>query len=166
MNNLFMKFDVDSVARDEDILPYLRNDSWFQQAAAERTMDELIELRERMNRFDDTRVQLIQELADLLALQPRILAQPASQNRSRGLAELGHKASQLKERLLNVYNSFLRNSYRRYLPPETEGEVKDALIQEMRSNLVNRFESIVKPDVEKCLNLIDLSIIRCNAAEK
>ena len=164
--NLFTKLDFSSVADDEDILPYLRNDSWFQQAAAERTMGELTELRERMNRFDDTRVQLIQELVALLALHPRILAQPPSQDRSRGLAELTHKVSQLKERLSHTYHSFLRNSYRRYLPPETGGKGQDTLIQELRSNLVNRFESIVKPDVEKCLNLIDLFIIRCNAAEK
>ena len=163
---LFSNFDFSAVDRDEDILPHVRDDARFQQAAAERTASELSELRERMDRFDDKRLQMIQELASLMALHPRILARPRSEERERRLARLKEDAFQLKQRLSDAFRSFVRDSYRRYLTPETEGNVQDTLIQEVRSNLVGRFESIVKPDVKKCLDLIDAFIRRCQEADK
>lgn len=166
MSHLFKKSEVDSVAQNKDILPFLRDNAWFQEAAAERILSELTELRETMDRFDKKRVEMIQELTSLLALQPRILMQPNSGEREKRLANLKEDAFQLKQCLSDAFNSFVRNSYRRYLPSENACGVEDILIQEMRSNLVRRFESILKPDVKKCLDLIDAFIKRCQAAEE
>ena len=164
--SLFSNVDFSAVNRDEHILPHIRNDAWFQQAAAERTISELTELKERMDGFDDRRLQIIQGLASLLARQPRILSRPMSVDRSRELAKVRGEAYQLRRRLSDAYDSFLRDSYRRYLAPDTGCEVRDALVQEMRKNLIGRFESIVRPDVKKCLDTIDAFIRRCQAAEK
>ena len=86
--SLFSNVDFSAVNRDEHILPHIRNDAWFQQAAAERTISELTELKERMDGFDDRRLQIIQGLASLLARQPRILSRPMSVDRSRELAKV------------------------------------------------------------------------------
>ncbi len=164
--DLGSQFDFRNLDDDKDILPYLRDDAWFQQAAVERTTSELIEFKERADRFDDERLQLGEELSSLLALQLKFLAEPASKNRSAQLSELSRKASELKQRLSDGYRSFLRNSYRRYLTPETGAEVHDPLVQEMRENLVNRFESIIEPDVNRCSEKIGAFITRCHEARK
>lgn len=162
--NLHIQFDFSAVALNENILPHLRGDAWFQQAALERTMNELAELKERMDRFDDRRLQLAPELASLLARQPRLLARPMSKDRVRALEELRDRAYLLKGRLSDAYHSFLRRSYRRYLPPETGFGVQGPLVEEMRNNLVSRFESIIKLDVEKCLDVLEAFIRRCHPA--
>jgi hypothetical protein len=164
--NLDTRFDFSTPVANEDVLPYIRDDAWFQQAAVERTTSELFEVKERTDRFDAERLQLGQELSSLLALQVKLLAEPVSKNRSTQLLRLIRRASGLKQRLWEGYHSFLRNSYRRYLAPETGGEVHDALVLEFRKNLVNRFESIIRPDVTKCSETIDAFIIRCQEEQK
>jgi hypothetical protein len=164
--DLHSQFNFRDVDADKDILPYLRDDAWFQKAAIERTTSELFEFKERADRFDAERLQLSQELCSLLPLQLKLLAEPLSKDRSAQLSELSNEASKLKRRLSDKYCSFSRNSYRRYLMPETGGQVLNALPQEMKDNLVNRFESIIKPDVDKCSETIDTFIIRCQEAQK
>jgi hypothetical protein len=159
--NLHAQYDFSSDVINEKILPYIRGDAWFEHATAERAISELTELRQRTERFENGRLQLISELASLLAREPRILARPRLGDRSKGLAELKNKACQLKKRLSSAYDSFLRNSYRRYLAPETGCGVQDPMIEEMRNTLVTRFESIIKNDVEKGLDVIDSFIRRC-----
>ena len=104
---------------------------------------------------------LVDSLAPLMALQPQILAQRGSVGKSRGLAFLSRNAHELKRRLSGVYKSFLRNSYRRYLDPAAGCEVKDPVVVEMRDDLVNRFESITRPDVREALDIIKSFIGRC-----
>ena len=164
--NLFVEVDFTSVGQDRDILPFLSNDAWFQEAALERTTGELAELCQRMDRFDDKRSQLIQEFSSLLPLRVKILSHPVSRDRTRRLKELRRQASELKQQLQDAYNSFLRNSYRRYLTPETGCEVHDTLVQEMKDNLVKRFESTIKPAVNECSFIIDAFISRCHDARK
>jgi len=162
--NLHAQYDFSSDVVNERILPYIREDSWFRQAALQRTINELAELKDRMDSFDNRRLRLIPEMASLLARQSRIMAHSRSGDRSKGMAELRDTAYRLKKRLSDAYRSFLRNSYRRYLRLDAGCEAQDALLEEMRKNLVNRFESITKPDVEKCLEVFGEFIRRCGPA--
>lgn len=161
--NLHIQFDFDALSLNETFLAHLRGDAWFQEAAAERIIHELDELKERMDRFDDRKVQLMQEFATLLARQARHLSRLTSSSGARELAEIRGIALHLKRRLSDAYQSFLKNSYRRYLPPEIGFGVQDVLIQEMKKNLVDRFECVIKPDMEKGLDVIDSFIRRCQA---
>jgi len=159
--NLHIQFDFDAVSLNENILPHIRGDAWFQEAEAMRIINELVELKERMDRFDDEKARLIQEFVLLLGQQARLLSRPISAGRTRGLAKLGDSAFDLKRWLQVAYRSFLRRSYKPYLPPETGCVMRDALVREMRNNLVNRFESVIKPDVEQCLGVHNAFIRRC-----
>jgi hypothetical protein len=161
--NRFIQFDFDGVFGN-NILPYLKDDPWFRQAAEDRIVSELTELKNKMDLFDNERLRLNREIASLLARHPRVLAQPPSRERAKTLAELRDKAYRLKKSLTDAYLSFLRRSYRRYLPIEAGLEGQDRVIQEMRGNLANRFESITKPDVKKCLDIIDQLIERYHSA--
>jgi hypothetical protein len=162
--NLHEQYDLSADVLNERIFPYIKGDAWFQKAALDRALNELGELKDRTDRFDNERLQLIPELAPLLGRQPRVLAKPMSEERERALADLRSTAYRLKNRLSDAYCSFLRNSYRRYLRLDGGCEVQDALVEEMRKNLVNRFESIIKPDVEKCLKVLGEFIRRCGPA--
>lgn len=163
--NLHNQFDFHASTLNGEIVPYLRDDVWYKKIDLERTVNELTQLQEEMDRFDNGRLKIVRELADLLALHPRILDQTSSEEKARRLTSLRSKAYELKRHLSNLYQAFLEHSYQKYLGPETLLEVQDSLVLEVRGGLVNRFESIVKPDVEKSLDIIDTFISRCHEAD-
>ena len=138
----------------EGIVPFIKEDAWFQDAALERTMCELTELRERMDRFDDQRLAIVGELAGLLGRHPRLLAKPKESERTRAIRALALNVNSIRQRLLVCYKSFLRNSYRRYLPPETGLLVEEQAVKDLREDLVERFESIIEPDLKKTLSIM------------
>jgi len=163
--NLHERFDFNIPVDNENILPYLRDDSWYQTTALERVENDLFHLNEHMNQFDDIRLQNLQKLTALMALHLQILTKPESAGTSRRLSELKEEAWHLKKRITNSYKSFLRNSYRKYLSPHNGFEVQDSLVQEMKNNLVNRFESIIEPDVKRTLNMIDSFLQKLNRSK-
>jgi hypothetical protein len=121
----------------------------------------LSELKERMDRFDDERLKMIKDLEVLLARHPRVLILPREAEKANVFARLRDQALELKKRLSLTYQSFLRDSYRRYLPSGTTFQMHDPVIREMRESLVNRFESVIEPDVKKALEMIGAFISRC-----
>jgi hypothetical protein len=140
----------DNILR-EKIVPYLRNDVWFQDAAFERAVWELTELRERMDRFDEERLTIVKKLVRLLGHYPQLLAKSKGNSRSNALRQLAVATRKLQERMLLCYKSFLRNSYRRYCCTETEFLVEEEAVRGLRKALVDRFESSIEPDVKKTL---------------
>ena len=136
------------------IVPYIKDDAWFRDASLQRNMCELTELRERMDRFDDQRLAIVGELAGLLGLHPRLLVKPKGSEKTQAMRELSQRARSLKQRLLVCYKSFLRNSYRRYLPPETGLLVEEQAVKDLREDLVERFESTIEPDIKKTLDMM------------
>jgi hypothetical protein len=162
--NLHELFDFDTDVLNEKLLPYIKNDNWYKNAALERIISELTELRQRMDRFDDERIGIIQELVGLLSRQPQILVQAKREERNNTLAVLIREANSLKRRLLSSYRSFVRNSYTRYLTPKKGLQIQGPMIQDMKDDLTNRFESIINPDVRKSRDIINEFIERCKTA--
>jgi hypothetical protein len=144
----------------ENILPYIKHDVWFQDAAFERAVWELTELRERMDRFDEGRLTIVKELVRLLSHYPELLANSRGNNRSHALRQLAVVTRNLQKRMLLCYKSFLRNSYRRYCCTETEFLVEEEAARGLRKALVDRFESSIEPDIKKTLNIMRAFIDR------
>jgi DNA-binding transcriptional ArsR family regulator len=144
----------------ENILPYIRDDVWFQDSALERAMWELTELRERMDRFDEQRSVVARELAVLIGQYAQVLAKPKKQWRVRALREMAITTRRLQRQLFFCYKSFLRNSYRRYSYTETQLFVEEEAVRGFREALVDRFESSIEPDVKKTLDIMRAFIDR------
>lgn len=138
----------------EKIVPYIKEDGWFQEAVLERTMCELTELREQMDYFDDQRFSFVRELIVLLEHHPLVLSKLRGSERTQALREMAKKARNLRNRLLASYRSFLRNSYKRYLSPESGLFVEEEAVKHLRAVLSERFESNIEPDSKKTLGMI------------
>jgi hypothetical protein len=137
----------------EGIVPFIQEDVWFQDAALQRVICELTELRDRMDRFDDQRLLIVGELAELLGRHPRLLVMPKESERTRAMRALALNVSNLRQRLLVCYKSFLRNSYRRYLPSDSGPFVHEG-VKDFRETLTQRFQSIIEPDIKKTLDMM------------
>ena len=144
----------------ENILPYIRDDVWFQDGALERAIWELTELRERMDHFDEERAVVVRELAVLLGHYAQLLAKSKRNERARALSEMAITTRRLQRQLFVGYKSFLRNSYRRYSYTETELLVEEETVRGLRKALVDRFESSIEPDVKKTLDIMRAFIDR------
>ena len=92
----------------ECIVPYIKDDAWFQDASLERTMCELSELREHMDRFDEQRFAIVGELAGLLGRHPRLLVMSKGSERARAMRALARNAN--KEFIQNISSSRNRTS--------------------------------------------------------
>jgi hypothetical protein len=153
--NLHERFDFNIPTLNENILPYLRNDTWFKEAAFERIATELGQLCEKMDRFDNARIGIIGELANLLARYPKVLMNSKKKDCTQMLEKLSQQALSLKKRLKTLYNSFLDIPLSRYLCPMDNPVIEDPTVCELRQHLVSRFQSVIMPDVKKTLALID-----------
>ena len=70
------------------------------------------------------------------------------------MGSIWNEAKKLERLLLDTFNSFLKNSYRKYFNSKVESEVQDSLVLEMREDLIDRFESVIKPHVEQSLGIL------------
>jgi len=137
--NLHDQFNFNILTINSNILPWLLDDSWYQGSATERIINELSKLLEDMDRFDNTRLKIIRELASMMAIYPQIRAQPATRDKINKLEAIKHRAQDQAQVLSSIYDSFLKNSYRKYLHVNNEINVNDNLVKEMRNDLAKSF---------------------------
>lgn len=159
--NLHDRFDLNADVINANIIPYLQDDVWYQEALNERLFNDLVLLKEKMDLFNDKRLQINQKMAGLLAKLPQIIAQSKTNNNSKILVKLRTKAEELERHLSDAYESFLINSYKKYLNHTTDFQVKDSLVLEMRDDLVHCLEFIIKPDINACFDIIKAFKQRC-----
>lgn len=160
--NLHDKFDFSALKYSHDILPYIRDDDWYRGAARSRVMDELSLLREKMDAFEDERIPITQGFENVLGDYKQVLVQQASDAKSRRLREVKLKAQTLRKRLSYTYKAFVRNFYKRYLSSDTVSELNDTSTDELRDDLMNRFESVIDPGVKKTLQMMRDFINQCD----
>ena len=159
--NLHDRFDFDVLTINENIIPYLRDDAWFQEAALNRAISELTQLRGQMDRFDDERLQLVRDLAMLLPRYYKAVEQPDTEQRRMELVKIRNIACEFKQCMSTSYRFFLKNSYIKNLDNRKGFENKDSIVKEMRDDLIDRFELVIKPDVNKSLDIINNLINYC-----
>jgi hypothetical protein len=157
-----MKESSSSNLLGENLVPYLRDDAWFQTAARERAVSELTELRERMDCFDEERFAMIKELSVILGCHPGVLAKAQGSEQTREMKELAIRTRNLQRILLARYQSFLRNSYRRYSSLESGFHVAEEAVTAFRETLLNRFHSSIEPDITKTLDIARNLLKRLN----
>jgi len=150
------------IISDRDIVPHIKEDAWFLKAARQRITQELSELKNRMDRFDNERIHLNRNLVYLLSRHPQTKVKTSKEEMTRALSELRCEILNLKKRLVNGYETFLRDSYRRYLGVEEAFIGNDPEGVAMRDDLIERFEGVIEPDVKGALEVIIRFVERCH----
>ncbi|MBC2714919.1 MAG: ATP-binding protein [Desulfobacteraceae bacterium] len=150
--NLQERFDLNTIVIGEHIIPYLQDDDWLIDALTERIVNELEQLKNRTDSFNDERLRINQAIASLLAQRVQVMNKPKS---NIAIKELCKDARTLSQRLNHAYKSFLTNPYCKYFYADSVKKVRDPLILEFRDDLIHRIESIIKPDVNQSLEIIE-----------
>ena len=161
--NLHNRFDFSTEIVNENILPYIEDDPWYQDVMVERISMELTQLQEKMYQFDDERTEILKKVKHIFNRCSQIPFPIKGKEESKRIKELVNQTLGSKQQLMDSYRSFFRYSYQRYLPSESMNSVEEPLIQEFKDNLIHRFESI-KTDVNDTITTINNFINRYQSA--
>ena len=160
--NLHDQFDFKTLTLNTNIVPWLREDDWYQEAGTERAVNELAQLRGDMDCFDEKRLRIFHDAIALQARHAKISAKRDSKEKSRRLEELLSRFQHLKRRLTDTQRDFWKNSYAKYLGFDIKFEVKEPLVREFRDDLIDRYDKDMLSGIKKCLDLINVHISLIN----
>ena len=161
--DLHRELDLPAVPIGQTIVPFLRDDPWFAEAARARRSAQLAQLDRRMDDFDTVRLEIARNAAHLVVQHPRILALPRGQEQANRLGRLAQRARALRERLRSALRTFVRDHYRPLLGPPDEVDLCDVNQDAMHKTLGERFEGVIEPDTTGCLDVLDRLIADCTS---
>lgn len=163
--NLTDHYELGTDVNNEKICAYLRDDSWFKNAADERSSLELAQLREQMDLFEDRRLQILEDTSVLISQYPNVLANPIATKKKELLWELMSKAKGLDQELRRALHDFIRKSYNKYIPLDGIDVRLDNRVETIRNDLITRFKTIIEPDVHESRALLKDFIRRCQETD-
>jgi len=146
--NIYALLGFDKRVSDQRLLEIIREESWFQQMAHQRIAMELSQLQEYMDDFEAQRITMLGEIKRIGAHRQRLLASNVGGHDQRQLLALRSQIRSIRQKLEHSFRQFHQRIYRRYMPT---GEDLEASLRSPRDQLRHRFESVIRPDVQKVL---------------
>ena len=165
-SNLHAALNLTTPPINERLVPYIQDDDWFREAAICRRSVELADLRGHVDAFDSLRLDIVRRIAQLIARRVHILAtvRQAESQRTR-LLQLQRDAEASRRKLVSAFETVQRRPYRMLLGPKNVLERDDGGIEELRGVLARRFENVIKPDTQACIEKIDSLIAECRQSK-
>ena len=139
--------------------------NWFTNAATTRRIYELRQAKSEIDRFDNERLGIIDQLTVLLESQLR--SRNGEQNRNpAAVRDQIKQAKALKSHLSASFDSFKTSIHRKRLSSDSHPADSNPALLEMKRALLERLESAIEPDVLKTISMIDSMIERAESAVK
>jgi hypothetical protein len=158
--NLHDTIDFGVEVFDKNILPYFQSDSWYNKQSRVRLMSELDQLKIDMDYFDEERLDLIGEFIDLRAHHPQIVGIKNQKKITENIGSILIRVKEIKEQMLFIYKSFVRNSFKKYISCVDIAQINDINITEVWKDLLDRFEKVIEPDMKESNRIITAYIKR------
>ena len=157
--NLHDELALPSAIQDQELVALLRDDPWFVANANLRVNTQVGQLADCINAFDRVRLHATKRLAALSTHQARLLATKGDAGRRERLVRLVRSAQALRQELRMALRCFLQGPYRMLQSSCTPVEIiEDSLV--LQTALVRRFENVIQPGTQACIDRIDALIAR------
>ena len=145
------------VLRDR-IVPLIKDEDWYRQAALRRAEVELGQLKEAMDAYDREWLKSVNRLMALLEAAARLdRTDPPSDMKHR--EAIGSEARSLGQSMERCYRDFFRGPYTRFLPETNPAGFEDRDVQAFREALVDRFE-VIKAGFDQGIGMLDDLVTR------
>jgi len=161
--NVSAEWNLPSPALGGAILPFLAEDRWFVEAANVRVAQELEKLMAAIDRLEQTCDQAARRKTELLARHAVVLADAAATRRADWLADLTRTAESVRNTIQTSLRIFRRDVYRPLLADEPPTEVLDEALRALRTQLTERFESVIVAGARACIEGLDALVAKCKA---
>ena len=145
---------------NEAILPYIQDDEWFISDWVTRSMDELAQLKRRLDEFEDRRKLILNEVRRVHASYKRLLTGGDSSQRPQRLLELVRRCRAMRQRLETAFLALERGPYRNLLGADLDAAADNLRVRDFRSALQRRFETTIAPETTKQLDHLDVMVAR------
>ena len=142
--NLHDQYDLSADVVRGSILPYMRSDSWLLEVAVERAAQELSQLKEALDRYDDRWLGFVGRLGRLLAANARLTSTEHA-SPIRDFRALRQGAVDLKKAMSVLFRSFSKGPYRRLLKEANPKGLEQPAVAVFREALIDRFEKVIVP---------------------
>lgn len=162
--NLKVEWNLPQPAVDRAIQPFLREDDWFIQAANVRVGEEMQQLMAAEDEFERRCTQAAAEKTKLMARHAQTLIQPVGARRNEQLAELARRAGSLRDELKAAARQFRWEVFGPLLADEPPAGVLDEPLATLRAQLIERFETVIVPAVQFCVDGLTALAERCNGS--
>ena len=162
--NLHEDWDLPAIPVGDAILPFLRDEAWFRQAATQRIEAELEQLTPALDEYDERREDITKQTKRLLASHPTILGTGPDVQRLERSAQLAHRAQTLRDRLQSEFRVFHQDVYAPLVGTGWPAGIRDENLRAWYSSCVDRFETGVAPATTACLQALARLIQRCDAS--
>ncbi len=157
--NLHEELALPSAVQDQELVGLLRDDPWFVANAGLRVSTQVGQLVDCMNALDRARLHATKRLAALSTRQVELLSTKGGNGRRERLVQLVRSAQALRQELRTALRCFMQGPYRMLQSSRTPVEiVEDSLV--LQTTLVQRFENVIQPGTQACLDRIDALIAR------
>jgi len=143
------------------ILPYIREDRWFVEAAGARASMELGRLMLEMDGFDKFRATLSGEMRRLILDEQAARKVPDEEKRKSLLQGIAGRASKLRDRFRAAFQTFERYSYRPLMGRWTKENLVDDSIHGLWAELSKRFEERYRKGTFEYMRRLDGLALRC-----
>ncbi len=159
--NLPPEMNLAEFPSDSELHELIRHEPWFRQAAQNRVVVELGQLKEGMDKYDEKTASISGCVKRLLRIRHRLQTQKRTKSRSDGIAIVLAELRNQRKKLLSHYRQFLGGCYKRFSYLQAELEDYDESITKFGRITIGRFEKSIKPCTRELLEFIDKSIKDC-----
>ncbi len=163
--NLHQKMDFSAKVGRERILPFIRSDSWFIEAARERAASELTQLKAAMDDYDRSWRGVAVVISSLLDRHTEIESAETS-HRPSLLSDLHRRAIECQKRLTTQMRKLKRGSYHPFILEATGVDLLDEPTADFRNSLIDRFQKVIEPGFAESNKILGDLIDRLESERK
>jgi hypothetical protein len=144
---------------DEELFRCIRNQPWFHRATTQRISDELEQLREAVDQFEQEQQGVMALVQKLLKERRGLLAQSSDAPRTSQLARITDALCVAKRSVVRSQDRFVRGPYRRFRhATESLDTLDPPELRALGCSVAKRCQSLLKVDVPGLLRVLDLHI--------
>jgi hypothetical protein len=144
---------------DEELLQCIREQRWFQEAARQRIGDELEQLQEAVDKFDDEQRSVTDQVQRLLKERHQLLHQPGNPHRAQRLTEIARALGAARKRVTSAHDAFLRGPYRRFRhAAEPLDSLEPPELRALGQSVHKRSEALIQSGTPGLLKVMDEQI--------
>jgi len=147
---------------NEELLKAICKEDWFQSIREQRISDELGQLKEHVDKYDELRLVISNWVKKLLEVYNVLLDQKHNKLRNQRFVNIVRELRVLKEKLISSSNQFNKGPYRRFsklITPDCEFPEKD--LDALAESLRRRYQIVLESSTQGLLHVIERLIKNC-----
>ena len=152
--NLHEELNLSEVLTDKQLHEIICQEQWFQDAAKQRILVELVQYNELMDKYDDDRLEISSCVEKYLSIFERWILNKRQAYGNEDVCTVLSMLRYQRKKLLDRYEQLKRNGYKRF----------SSLCEMIDSNdkpaqaIITRFDRSIAPSTQKLLDCIDRTI--------